>query len=345
MLPRGIIWQQLRQRALAVIPAGCYVPLARSPTLKNWIEQGAFTVTSTSSRSFEILASPQEVGSALFAEAAFFLDHASEHSVTTRHQLSSSKWNSAAWLVVTFYYWSFFLILSITRMLGKTGWFLTKDETDKLRRLANTAGPAPGAGPYALECGAPSTMSQIVVTLKKAAGSRVHDLAWRLMFDEIRALVTIKQSYGTGQLEERLFGAILQSVNVLGPFWPSELRNIVNYSPGVGYAAARRTSRIEVFGAIAIDPPCTFETALDRLENNVAALLPSKDLLEDLGTATKILVDMTFALESLAQGLHTEIVERHSFDLRWLNARNKFLRQQFHTYGVPSWPYRIQAVA
>jgi hypothetical protein len=95
---------------------------------------------------------------------------------------------------------------------------------------------------------------------------------------------------------------------------------------------------VGVFGTISVDPAATFDVTLNRLENNVAALQLG-DLAGDLGTATKVLVDLTFALDLIARTLHLEIVERHGLDRRWLNARSDFLRLQFRTYGQPAWPH------
>jgi hypothetical protein len=338
MIPQGAIWQSLRQRALAVAPIGSRISYAVPLTLSSWFRQGAFTVTRASKQSFVIAASPIEIGGALFSEAAFLLDSACEHSVTVRHQLATGRWYSAAWLVVTFYYWAFFVALSISRMLGRSGWFMSQSDVSCLKAISPVATTPSGAGPYIIECGPQITVSQLEVRIRRAERSRLHDLVWRLIFEEFRSLVPKKGATAGGEQEERLFVAILRSSNLLGLDWPSSLRNLVNYAPGIGYASVRRESRIGVFGSIAIQQPATFADTLDRLENNVAAISP-RELPANLPLAVRILVDLTFALDSYARSLYMEVVERHSFDKRWPHARRDFLRQQFRHYKVQNWPY------
>jgi hypothetical protein len=69
---------------------------------------------------------------ALLAEAAYYLDHAAKHSVTVRNQIAASHWYSSAWLCVTFYYWAFFLGLSLSRLIGNTAIFLSKTDVSQL---------------------------------------------------------------------------------------------------------------------------------------------------------------------------------------------------------------------
>ena len=258
---------------------------------------GAFTVTAHTANHFSLSASHTEIACALLSEAAFLLDGAAEHSVTVRNHLSAGRWYSSAWLCVTFYYWAFFLALSLTRMSGNTAVFLTKTSAANLHALSGSTGPAPGSGPFILECSPAPTVGYLNVSLRKAKRTRLHDLIWRMTFDQIRALSQISINGSRGD-EERLFLALRTSANILGITWPSDLRNLVNYGPGQGYFSVRNRSGINAFGNIQVDPASNFDEALDRLENNVSALSRHAGVLGDPAAATKVLVDITFVLDS-----------------------------------------------
>src|SRR5262249_32809720 len=154
------------------------------------------------------------------------------------------------------------------RLIGSTPIFLSRTDTLRLVALSGSAGPSPGAGPFVLSSSVAATVAYLDVSIKKANRTRVHDLIWRMMFDLIRDLAALSAT-GSEEREKRLLNALERTSNILGPTWPSELRNLVNYAPGRGYGAARRQTRISAFSNLRVDPPSKFDAALDELENNV----------------------------------------------------------------------------
>lgn len=341
-MEQGVIWQKLRQRALDTTVVGTRIPIRSAPTLASWLRAGAFTVAAKTQNRFEISASTIEIGGALFSEAAFFLDHASEHSVTVRHQLVAGRWYSSAWLCVTMYYWAFFLALSLTRMIGRTGWFLNKENARRLAALATAGAGNPGAGPFVVECLAQTSTSQRDIVLRKASKSRMHDLAWQILFEEIGSLLMVGAKNGASAEELRVYHVLNESAKRLGSSWPSDLRSTINYGPGVAYGTVTRRTPTGVFGMIAVNQAASFEFLVDRLETNVAALL-AREASAEPTTATKMLVDMTFIMDCLVRALHEEVIERCRLDRRWPNARAAFLTGEFEGYASPHWPVRSSA--
>jgi hypothetical protein len=100
---------------------------------------------------------------------------------------------------------------------------------------------------------------------------------------------------------------------------------------------------IKAFANLKVDPACNFETALDRLENNVTGLSRTAGVSGDLSAATRVLMDLTFALDAMASALYGEVVDRRHIDRRWMNARVDFLRRQFSNFGNHGWPYAPNA--
>ncbi|MBR0792145.1 hypothetical protein JQ631_23930 [Bradyrhizobium manausense] len=321
-----------------VVPERTVVLKTKPTTVREWLSNGAFVTTATSTRQFLLSASHVEIAAALHSEVAFYLDHATEHSVTLRHQLSSGRWSSPAWLCVTFYYWAFFLALGLTRVLGKTAVFLERKQVQDLHRLSSAASPSPGAGAFVMECVPSSTVAYADVKLTKSNQTRVHNLVWQLLTDEIAKLVKLTIS---GDDEDRLYVALWTAFDLLGSAWPSDLRNAVNYRPGEGYSAGRVPAKIKSFGTLKIDPPTNFSASLGRLENAISGVSKSTTVSGDVDLMSKILLETTLILDALYRELHSEVIDRRRIDIRWQNSRTRFLSQQFACYNEPSWPFAL----
>ncbi|MEY9181667.1 MULTISPECIES: hypothetical protein [Bradyrhizobium] len=336
MLPQGPAWQSLRQQALMVVPERTVVLKTRPTTVREWLSTGAFVTAATSRREFLLSASHVEIAAALHSEVAFYLDHAAEHSVTLRNQLGSGRWFSTGWVCVTFYYWAFFLALSLTRMLGRTAVFLEKPQVQSLHTLSAMASPSPGAGAFVMECSPSNTLAYADVKLTKSSQTRVHNLVWQLVAEEIAKLAKLTIS---GDDEDRLYLALLTAFDFLGSAWPSDLRNAVNYRPGEGYSAGRVAGKIKAFAAVKVDPPTSFDASLGRLEDAISSISKSSTVVDDLNLSSKILLETTIVLDALCHTLHSEVIARRRLDIRWQNARSTFLNRQFSLYNEPKWPF------
>jgi hypothetical protein len=118
-IPQGVVWQSLRQLSLDAVPEGVVAAPGTPTALAAWLRRGAYTVTSASAKRVVLEGAAVDTGAALLAEAGLLLDHAQEHSIHVRHQLASGRWFSAAWMSVSIYYWSYYLVLALTRMMGR----------------------------------------------------------------------------------------------------------------------------------------------------------------------------------------------------------------------------------
>ncbi len=240
--PKGNVWQEARSLALDAIPIGVSHTFGRPNTLGSWTQAGYFTVSASSSKGYTLVVPAMEFGSALIGNAEYLLDHAAEHQVFLwRAQSSGGTW-SPAWLVITWYYWAFFLVLAATRLIGRTAWFVDAD-VSRVLAAAGAAGRKAGSGTYRVNCGTSVGATAREISLRKAHG-RLHDNVWRAWFDICTEWLQ-KYPSGTGSAgEERAFRAIKRSGDILGREWPSAIRNAINYRPGFGYDAVRRSGRL-----------------------------------------------------------------------------------------------------
>jgi hypothetical protein len=281
----------------------------------------------------ELVVFAEEFGGVLLTETEFYMDHAAEHQASLWKQLSGGAWQSAGWQLVTVYYWAYFLAVSLTRLLGRSVWYIDDTVASHLTTLAATGGRV-GAGTFAVTCGSSISLTDREVLLKKGSG-RVHDHLWRVVFAAIESFVKLSPPT-VGSLEERLYTAVLQSSRFLGSDWPSAVRNLVNYRPGVGYGAVRRLVGIPAIKRH--EQPVKFENLLERFENDVAALDASRALEAQIAAASKSLVTLTFMLNALVREIYKDTLSRSGLDRRWDRSRDRFLT----SHGVISesgcWP-------
>jgi hypothetical protein len=336
-VPKEIIWQDLRNDCLDAIPEGSRVSLSDPINLAAWQKRGYYVVSGTTAKQFQLIAPADDFGSALLTDVECLLDNAAEHQVSLWQHIHSPGWLSPAWLSVTVYYWAFYLSLAITRLTGRTAWFLTKEITRDLRTLGPTVPAAPGAGCFKLMCGAPVNSTDRELILEKTK-SRIHDEIWQLWFDGCSSRMKRLKVGSGNSAEERLFTAVARSAKTLGEDWPSAFRNAINYRSGFAYTAVRRVNVLKSFGYL--KQPSTYDMTeiLDRFERSVVVVKTSASILLAPQVVLELLVDLTFILHAIANELHRELVDRHRLDGRWRIGRQQFLQKHGLNTKDGDWP-------
>lgn len=327
----------MRQRALDAIPLGSSIDFRSPLTLAAWQARGTYTITSTSSARFTIAVAPSDFGGALVSDAAFHLDHALEHQASLMKTSGGGNWTSPAWQVVTIYYWAYFSAMALSRLLGKTVWFVTPAVAQQFSGLASAGSPRVTQGAYELTCGLNLSAGSRNIELAKRQ-RRLHEQLWSTVFGLI---ASVHQEVGAGVAtaqEERLFLAIINSARVLGDYWPSSLRNLVNYRPGFAYTAPRFKSCVDAFAYLSMRRQ-SIDGVVDRFESNTIAMRASPSVEEHPNLAARMLVDLTLLIDRMAHSLHEEIVERGGLDRRWLASKRRFAQHQGMVLTGAPWPF------
>lgn len=331
-LPKGAIWQRIRQTALDAIPTGAVVSFKSPVSLAHWQATGSYTVVPRSSSSIKIQVGATDFGGALFSDARLHLDHALEHQVTLLKGIGSGQWTSPAWQLVTFYYWAYTCAMAFSRMVGHSVWFLTADVAKQFSRLAPPGAFGLGTGTYELACEAETTAGfrEVVLTKRKR---RVHELIWSTVF---RFLTKVVDEIGLGNAlpeEERVYSALLETMKAFGPEWPSSLRNIVNYRPGFAYVAPRLSGSFQ-FSSFLTSREQELTSVLGRLENATIAAKGQSDDFQRAKLQSRMLVDFTILINRLALDLNDDLADRLAIDRRIAESRRRFSR----THGAEAWP-------
>ena len=337
-VPKGAIWQALRTDALDTIPSGTRVFHSSAQTLSGWFSRGYFSVAHPVPHGLALVTSEKEIGISLLSEAEHLLDHASEHQVVVyRGTRTGSQW-SPAWLVVTVYYWGFFLALALTRLVGRTIWFLDHDAVRLINGLAPPGSPKIRPGAFLLQCRLRLNVTEREVELTSRK-DRLHDAVWRHLWRYLNALFKAHGPATSNSLEYRLFSCLEEASRILGEDWPSLLRNAVNYRPGLGYQAVQRLDRLEIHRAIREISEMDFDTIVPLLETELTRTRIIGSVSTRPSGVVRMLLHSVLLLNGLCRELHADMVDRQGLDSRWGKARMRYLQTSGVAAGRGEWPY------
>lgn len=278
----------------------------------------------TNRRGFVIVANSADIGSALLTDVEHLLDHAAEHQALVHLGMTSDRWSSPAWLLVTAYYWAFFSTVAFTRLIGQTVWFLDGTAITNLNRMApgGTERPAPGA--FNLSCGAAASATHREIRITKAAG-RIHEALWKRAFAFLDSKTKAMGAAEANPMESRLFRCLGDASAQLGTVWPSSVRNTVNYRTGFAYNAVRGGRSIDLRTQLGPMAGWTVESVLERMEIEVDRIAPNESVQGRPDPFCRAVVLFAFIMQSLCADLLGDLIDRQSLDRRWSRARARFI--------------------
>lgn len=336
MIPQGTGWQYLRALSLDAIPHGTRVYHTTAIPLHEWRTRGAFRVSTCSKKLIKLETVGPEIGGALLADGEHLLDHAAEQHAVVHDAVVAADWHSPAWTLVSLYYWAFFSVLALTRLTGRSVWFLDRGALSQLRTLAGAA-EQPGAGALDLSLEGYLTGLTREVTLRPT-GAQLHDAVWMAARRLVEGIFQHSDQNVNG-LEYRLWWSLKRVADCWGADWPSKLRNIANYRPGSVYREVVRRERIDTMKHIRKSAPFVFEEIIEGLEDSAIAIRPKMQPMDEIMLSSRLLGLFSIALAAVAQTLHSDLIGRQSGDPRWSNLRAVFFADRCRTTSNSTWPF------
>ncbi|MEZ4400828.1 MAG: hypothetical protein R3B06_12460 [Kofleriaceae bacterium] len=322
--PRGVVWQEIRAAALDTVPDKYPLTPASMHSLSGWLKAGSFQCQSEAKYELNLLVYSSDIGGALLGDAEYFLNHATEHRIASFSAVEKGRLPSDTWLLVTYYYWAYFSALAITRMTGKSTWFLDGNHLNLLRGTLSGGGTG-GAGTYVLDLEPPQNSTQRVLRLKRSK-DRLHEAVWDRLFRSLDIWVTAANARGARTLEARMYEALLRTSARHGRDWPSALRNVVNYRPGMAYDAVAGSRRLRMMSATSsspssrIDVVSAHESALQEVGSKID---PSTNGL----ACARLLISLCYVLDDLATTLHDELLDRLTLARSWSKLRKSYVAE------------------
>ena len=336
MIPQGTGWQQLRSLALNAIPIGTKVYHRSAVPLHLWRDKGTFIVTACTKNHIVIEAAGAEIGAVLLADTEHLLDQAAEHQASLREVLTTTKWHSPAWTLVTTYYWAFFLELALSRLTGRSVWFLDRVALSQMRILAGSP-VQPSAGPMYLTVDDYVSATNREISLKPSR-SQYHDACWSLGQALIHKVFQ-DSDQNSNSMEYRLWWSLKRTADLWGPNWPSKIRNAVNYRPGYCYREVIGRDRIDTMKLLRQRMPVKFQDLIGQIEDAVMSIPRGANPEACLGLSSSLLGLYAIALSAIAKTLHLEVITRQLGDSRWRNLRATFFSARCATSIRSVWPF------
>jgi hypothetical protein len=311
-------WEYLRSRMLRNIPPQTVSFYRSGLNTAEWRRNGSYVVTSMDSGSVEIDADHSELSQALLGDSEHLLDHAHEHIVLIQNAIDGI-WTSPAWFLVTSYYMTFYSVMAVLRLLGDCPMWFDFRALTHFEVLSGLVVKGKSAGTYDFLVEPSGNATRATVRCKQKR-LKPHEAAWN-KFNLILIEANRKSEHTSNDRESRYLGVLLRSFAVLGFDWPSQLRNEVNYHPGLGYREVLRDGSIDVV---------RFYKRLDlKDESNFLSLLESTwaevEAHPSLRSRSKLLSLCAILCVSIAIDLHSELIA-NGLDPRWNNLRSTFLR-------------------
>jgi hypothetical protein len=332
----GAAWQTLRSWCLDTIPRGSRAPFSRPVPLHEWRTNGAFRVDACTSHEIVLETAGVEIGSALLSDSEHFLDHASEHHATLLTWIDQGVWHSPGWSVVTIYYWAFFLALALTRLVGRTSWFLDREALTRFRQLANSS-VQPPAGALDLSVG-PYVGSVDRRVLLRPTKKQFHDAVWRNVAQILTDLSPSSDRH-SGSLEQRTLQCFSIARSRMPNAWPSLVRNAVNYLPGCGYREVIRKTDIDIARYLKRSAPFSDSDMVSEFEDHLLRVsTPFRPVFEST-LLCRLLLLFTLIMSGVTISLHSELLERNSLDRRWRSLRDSFLQDTGVQRDGVTWPF------
>jgi hypothetical protein len=335
MYPRSTGWQTFIEDAFAVIDLGCKEPKANDPTLATWRKKGAYFVQGYTKSKFHVACGKKEFASALLAEIEALLDHVAEQKVQIVQSINNQS--SPSWTAVTLYYWTIFNSLALTRLIGRPLVYLYRDDIQQFVKLNNgTASRKPqSSGVFTFNCDLDlDSQTRTALQLCSTNSSNFHEGIWnsvsKYCIDAMPPRTTKLSS------ETRLL-SVLSSFNDVAPFWPSQLRNSVNYRPGFSYVAVHGADELGVHDALNKYSGQPIEHLVTAYEN-----LTSSTRTDAVDKAPRsfceALVLRSFALDSLVHDLRDEVAGRLNYTGQRKSKRESYLNKHSLMNASKPWP-------
>lgn len=238
------MYSTLSTKALSQIPHLSLV-MSNTKSLNRWICNGVFNSVQISGKQVDVRTNSVEFAEAVLSDADSFLNHAAEQWVALLEESKSST-HSSAWFAVTIYYFHFFTVSALLRLIGHSMSFIKKDLVSNFISLSKSK-TNPGSGTYMLTAKASSNYpNESDISLKKK-DSQVHD---SLLRELAKVLNSINESV-LNPVELELLRTLKTLPWKEDEVWHSDLRNTINYIPGYAYTACthknKRFSVIERF--------------------------------------------------------------------------------------------------
>lgn len=331
MIPKGVIFSELRERMLDFYPATCKINLKNKLTFSDWLKTGTYVPIRLTNSEILIEASHEDLSSIFLLETELLFNNCIEHIVELNRLAIDTLPRSDAWSIVTFYYFGFFATHAFLRILGRPVVYLQAGLTDNISAILGTTTKI-GGGIFSIEKIRESSLTSSEYRLKKMKG-RLHDVTWMKSIKLIEEVLENTKNYV--KPSESLFFNNLVNRTLFKVYddygWPSSIRNKANYRPGYAYRLIenKTTSGFKKILKNMMDDNSDFTNKIGASIKQCAPSADDRYFTTHVNTFFYTLVGFYYVFKEL----YTQLLERRPIDKRMHLRREGFLKNTSRFFG------------
>ena len=337
MYPRASAWPKFIEDSFSIIKPGCTEPTLNDESLSEWRRRGGYFVKGLTKKVFHIDCAKAEFSSVMLAEIELLLDHITEQRIQVANGITQGS--SPSWTLVSLYYWSVYAGLAWLRLVGRPLVYLYRDDIDKLvgMNIGVKAKHSPKTGTFNFLCDPDfDTGTRTNLQLQASNASNFHEGIWSGIENYFGNHIN---SEGLKLTPESRIVNVLCKFNEVPPWWPSQLRNAVNYRPGFSYRAVHGYDCLKLFQLFPKYTNKSLQNLVEAYELH-SSKAHSKKIESDPEHFSEALILRTLVFDALLNELRNEIATRLDFSGKRQNARISFLRKNNLVNSAGKvWPY------
>jgi hypothetical protein len=288
-------------------------------TLKLFFQDRSYSVRNINGSRKEFDAVQSEINFHVFNEIENLMNHCYAHFVEL--SITKKHYRSHAWSAVTLYYLAFFTSSVFLRLCGRPVTFFDKGMCKIINSTQSEVNFQ--AGPYVFRKDRSLSATHVCYTVKKE--DKIHESSWKNLFKVLEIALDEKSSGKIQHSEDFQIFLLCKSRNLfdssVSQFWPSDLRNKVNYVPGYYYTLKENNFVVEK----------AFNEWFTGAHEQVELLDGSIRLLErdsrNVQRKVEALAYCTFSLFGFVRMLYKDLRLRKTVDSRWERGRVDFLNK------------------
>lgn len=232
------IFREIAGTLQTMIPWESQVESYRDKNLNTWRDGGAYQPVGSTSQFIDVKVNEYEFGEVIFAEIQHLLNQVTEQRAHIVSALQGGN-PSPSWLFVSAYYAALYAALAWTRAMNVAVLYLDKPA---IQQFSFGSQIKPAAGAFTATLLQPNNNSELHFRITKSRKSHFHEAAWLTLSSTASALLlkiqneTVSRQVSSDELDSIRFLKLFEGFSFEEPhYWPSLLRNAINYRPGYSY--------------------------------------------------------------------------------------------------------------
>lgn len=323
MIEKKGIYSDLRRRSLEFFPAGSFSTYNQQNTFQQWLLYGNYTVKYSTNSEIVFEANKEDIASVFLVELENYSNHSYEHLLELFTCQFSKNQRSDAWNVVTGYYFGFFLVQSLLRILGNPVIYIPTKFLSVAQQLSSMSGGFPKGGTFVLKKEEDLSATQSLFSLKQTR-RKIHEGSWHQLMIILKSSTDSIKNIGYCDNKEFLFYSLIATNKLFKYYtnyeWPSSIRNKCNYNPGYSYKLLINKTICKSKNIIKKWEELDYSGLVNLLDASV------KNCNDNIDTHVNLMFTISLSLFSLNKELYLELLTRRHIDKRWEGARRKFLK-------------------